>query len=69
MGLAGEQMRNVFFVFDANIIQQLGVRRQRLVQFDGPWPGIRLGIVHCDLDLYFPEGHPTESFRNCGGVG
>src|SRR5215472_9443979 len=49
--LLHDEVRQVFFVFEANIIQQIGVELEDLIQLDGPGFGVRLGIIDRELDF------------------
>lgn len=49
------ELARKLLAFGANLVDELGVRRELLPQRDGPRSGVRLGIVDCHLDLQVTE--------------
>ena len=61
-------MRYIFFVFIADVVQHLGIRRKRLVEFDGPGFGVGLGIVYRNFNLQFAEVYAMKTLGDFGGI-
>ena len=58
-------MRYVLFVFRAERFQQIGVRKQALLQLDSEWPGISLRIVNGQPHLHMAE---VQAMKSLGQV-
>ena len=61
-------MRQVLFVFETNVIQQVGIQLQDLVHLDGPGLGVRLGIVHGELDFQASVIETPDALGHLGGI-
>ena len=65
---SGIHVLDVFFVFEADEFDQLGIGSQNLVHLKREGFRVDLRIVHRDLDFHMSEVDAAESFRNLGGI-
>src|SRR5436305_1735748 len=62
-------MLKKLFVLQADFVNQFRIHDDALLQGDGPWLCVRLGIVHGNLDFKMPEIRPSHLFADFGGFG
>jgi hypothetical protein len=68
-GLLPDHVRHIFFVFQANVIQQLRIEHDEMLQLDCPRLGVRFRIVDGGLDFKMPKVAAPEALGHMQGVG
>src|SRR5436309_6940651 len=63
-----QQARDVLFVFQANVIQQLRIKHDEVVELDSPWRRVRFRIVDGDFDFHLAVIYTPEPFGDFGGI-
>src|SRR5262249_46411390 len=60
--------RHVLFVLHAKVIDQVGIEHDLVMELDGPRSGVRLGVVHRNLDEYVSVVHTLETLSYGSGI-